>query len=316
MTLPNRFQFKGCRSLVIITLLLTAAGCFKGEPRVTGSGVFEATTVSVSPEIAGRIETIPLDDGDTVAAGDLLCRLDTTLLEREKASQAAGFAEIDAAEARATADVTRAVAVLEGARREYDRAKTLLERGSIPRQRYDELETAYTVARRSLAAARAVLETFPARRGRLEAVIAVLEHKISMGTITSPLGGTVLETFAEPGEYAAPGRALLEIADMDAMWIRIYVPEPALPRVAVGNRAKIYLDGDAGEPVMGTVSWISDRAEFTPKNVQTRDARADLVYAVKVNVDRRDSRLKIGMPADVCLEGFQEYERHPYSESR
>ncbi|HPQ42128.1 MAG TPA: efflux RND transporter periplasmic adaptor subunit, partial [bacterium] len=300
----------------VVWIIFSTAGCLNEGPRVTGSGVFEATTVTISPEIAGRIEAIPVEEGDAVAAGDPVCRLDTALMAREKISQETGFAEIDAHEAQAAADAARASASLEGARREYERARLLLDRGSISRQQYDEIETAYSVAQRTVTVARSAIETIRTRRRRLEAALDVLEYKISLGTIASPLTGTVLETYVDAGEYVVPGRSLMDIADLQSMWIRIFVPEPDLAQIVIGNRAKVYLDGAGGKPVMGTVSWIADTAQFTPKNVQTRSARADLVYAVKITVDQPDDRLKIGMPADVCLEGFPEYEHHPYPESR
>lgn len=293
-------------------LLFTVSGCLNNEPQVTGSGVFEAVSVMVSPEIAGGILTLPVDEGSRVTRDDTVCTIDTSALQVEKQARQSGFAEIDAKETQARAEIERAQAVLDGAQREFQRAKTLLERGSIPQQRMDDAETAYNVARRTLTAANAVLDTFPAARATLEAAIAVIDDKIARGTIRSPITGVVLEKYFEAGEMAAPGRPLFKVADLSEMWIRIYVSGNDLNRVKLGSAAHVYVDGDTGPALEGRVTWVADQAEFTPKNAQTRDARADLVYAVKVTVTNRDNRLKIGMPADVCLEGFPEYEQHPH----
>lgn len=298
--------------IFIVISMFTAGGCLNNKPTVTGSGVFEAVSVMVSPEIAGRIVSLPVDEGTGVTQGDPVCTIDTSALEVEKRSRQAGFAEIDAKETQAKAEIARAQVVLDGAQREFQRAKTLLERGSIPQQRMDDAETAYNVARRTLTAATSVLDTFPASRASLEAAIAVIDDKITRGRILSPITGIVLEKYFEAGEMAAPGRPLFKVADLSEMWIRIYVSGNDLNRVKLGAAARVYVDGDTGPALQGRVTWVADQAEFTPKNAQTRDARADLVYAVKVTVINSDNRLKIGMPADVCLEGFPEYEPHPH----
>ncbi len=302
-------------AIIVSCLVFLSGGCLNNEPLVTGSGVFEAVSVLVSPEVGGRIESFPVDEGSALAKGDVICRVDTSILEIEKLARQTGFAEIDAMEAQAEAEAARAQAVLDGAQREYQRAKTLQERGSIPQQRLDDAETAYTVARRARLTATAAQSSFPAKRASLEAAIAVIDDKIARGTVVSPLNSVVIEKYFEPGEMAVPGRSLVKLADLSEMWIRIYIPGSDLDKVHPGSAARIYLDGDIETALNGRVTWVAEQAEFTPKNAQTRDARAELVYAVKVTVTNSDNRLKIGMPADVCLEGFPEYDRHPHSKA-
>ncbi|HKP16003.1 MAG TPA: HlyD family efflux transporter periplasmic adaptor subunit, partial [Gemmatimonadaceae bacterium] len=135
-----------------------------------------------------------------------------------------------------------------------------------------------------------------------DARVAQIAERIAKSRITAPFAGTVLATYTRAGEYVQPGQPLFRLADLDTLTLRAYVTEVQLAQVKLGQRVQVSVDGASGRVALpGTVSWIASKAEFTPTPVQTRDERADLVYAVKILVSNRGGMLKIGMPADVEL---------------
>ncbi len=299
-------------SLSIVTML---TACMRKEPEITGSGVIEATEITISSAVPGEITLLSVDEGDTVEKGQTLIRLDMSQIELERAAAAANEAEIDAMEKETTARISQAQTALAGAKKQFDRARKLKKKGSISNQKYDDIDTAYRLAEKKLAAARTALAVFPAKRQALQARLAVLDRRIRDGIITSPLTCSVIEKIAEQGERALPGRPLLKLADMQHVWVKIYIGEFDLGKVKLGAAAKVFVDSFPGKSFPGRVTWVSDTAEFTPKNVQTRNARADLVYAVKVELDNPDGVFKIGMPVDVNLQGFPEYNQTRISET-
>ena len=306
-----RFCSSGMKLSYGMLILLLIPGCVKEEVQVTGSGTVEATDMFISPGASGQILELNVDEGSDVKAGDLIARLDLSQLVLEKASLAAGLAEINAQEAQGDVQLNLASTVLDGAKKNYDRAKVLKKKGSISDQKFDDAETNYRVSLRKVEVAEAALQVFPAKRHSLETRLAVLDDQISEADVISMSSGRVVEKYVEAGERVSIGKPLVKIAQLDTVWVKIYVGEPDLGRVKLGGRALIYVDSFPNKGFPGTIVWISDVAEFTPKNVQTRDARADLVYAVKVQMKNSDGIFKIGMPVDVCLEGFPEFNRVP-----
>ncbi|MBD3235917.1 MAG: HlyD family efflux transporter periplasmic adaptor subunit, partial [Candidatus Eisenbacteria bacterium] len=181
-----------------------------------------------------------------------------------------------------------------------ERVRQLAERGSATQQQLDDLVTQEHAARQRLTALEAGREAARAQIAQAQAALRLLEHSIDDGVLRAPHAGTILTTFVSEGELITAARAVLEMADLQHFWIKVYVPAEALGEIALDETARVY-PGDQGEaPLTGRIAWIASEAEFTPKNVQTRDARADLVFAVKVELDNPDGRLKPGLPADVA----------------
>ncbi|MBN1355412.1 efflux RND transporter periplasmic adaptor subunit [bacterium] len=288
--------------------MMLAAGCEPETPALTGSGIIEAEERLISAGMGSEILECPVVEGRIVKQGDVIAILDVTGLELERQAAASSIVEIEAQDRQFRAQVAQAQTALEGARKNYDRARILKQKGSISDQSYDDAETAYLVARRQLETAGALLEAIPARKTVLESQLKVIDYRISTGTVTAPIDGTVLEIYAECGERIAPGQPIVKLADLTSVWVKIYIGAVDLGRVKLRAGARIEVDAFPGRVFNGEISWISDRSEFTPKNIQTRDARADLVYAVKVRVPNPQGVFKIGMPVDVRLEGFPEYD--------
>lgn len=308
---------------VAAAFLLTACG--EQESTVFGSGTVEATDVLVSAEVRGRVLEVDTAEGSKVDRGELLVRLDPEDYELELAQ---GRQRLIAAEAelamllegareedllRAQAEVSRAEETLELARRTFERTQRLYEAGSATQSDRDSAETQFRQAQAGLQAAEAgyrrLLAARPeeVRRGQAkveEARIAVnrLENCVQDTLVESPLSGTIITQFVDAGEYAAPGAPLVRVADLSTVYLTIYVPGPALSRIRLGQEARIEVDGMPERDFAGRLRRIADEAEFTPRNAQTAEARAQLVYAVEIEVPNPEGIFKIGMPATAYLD--------------
>jgi membrane fusion protein YbhG len=300
-------------------LLLAGCGRAPESDVIVGAGHVEATDVHIAAKVAGRLLKSALQEGDTVKLGQALAELDTTdnLLalrqargDRDQAAaelalRLAGSRPEDIAEA--AAQVASARADLDGAQKDLDRMQALLDRGSGTAKSRDDART-----RRDMTAARlrgteeALARTrhgsrpqeiaeARARLAAMEAHAAALEQQIRDATVTSPLTGVVTEKVAQQGELLQPGSPLCVITDLANAWLTVYVAEPDLARIRLAQPAEVVTDD--GQRRGGHITYISPEAEFTPKNVQTRDERVKLVFKVKVGLDNRDGLFKPGMPA-------------------
>lgn len=287
-------------SLVVPFSLFALAGC-GGDRLPDPSGTFEATVVDIAPVIAGRALAVTRAEGQHVARGDTLVILDTELIALQRAETDARRASLLAERRAATADLQLLRRQRELSATTLDRAETLLAQGSATRQRVDDLAAQRDVADDRIEGARARLAALDAETVRLEAGLAVLDRQLREGVLLSPLDGTVLTRSLEPGEVAAAGRAALRVADLSRLELRIFLEANDLDRVRLGRDLEVAVDAMPGEVFTGRVAWISEEAEFTPKNAQTRHARAQLVHAVKLEVANPGGRLHVGMPAEVRL---------------
>lgn len=283
-------------------LLLLAAGCAEETPDLLwGSGVLEAEDVVISPTIGGRLLLRPVEEGDRVEVGTLVALVDTTALVEGRDLARVGLQAVRVQRLQAETVLAAAGEQLEQAERNRDRVKALVESEAAPRSQLDELETAVELARKQVEAAETTFEVFPVQEREIGLRIASLERQIGECRLTAPRAGTVLTVFAEPGEVVAPGRGVIRIADLNQLFVRVYIPAPLVGRIRLGGEAIVRVDSFPGRTFPGKVVHISEEAEFTPKNVQTAEARADLVFAVKVAVPNAEGYLKIGLPADVEL---------------
>jgi membrane fusion protein YbhG len=320
MSVPSRLAVAG--GAVLLGGLLA---CSRGDDgsSIVASGHVEATEVRLSTKVAGTLDELALDEGDPVEKGQTIARIDTTDAElalrgaRADRSQAgadlrlrlAGFRSEDIAEAEA--QVARARADLEGAERDLARMQGLLDSGSGTTKARDDAKTHRDLAAAALDAARERLrkmkagsrpEEIDAARARLaaaEARIAQLQQEIDDATVVSPVSGVVTEKLAEAGELATRGTALVVVTDLKDAWLNVYVSEPDLARIRIGQEAEVVTDD--GQKRRGHITFVASRAEFTPKNVQTRDERVKLVYKVKIGLDNDDGLFKPGMPAEARL---------------
>lgn len=307
MMLETRFRPRARtarRGVLALLAALPLAACHE-EPAADAYGNFEAVEVVVSAQNPGTLLDFTPREGDRLEAGARVAILDTVQLSLERAQL---LAQVEAAGARLTEAARQmevVAAQLEVARRSYERTKRLFDSRAATAQQLDQAERDYrTLAaqERAVGAQRAsVGRELEATRARVEQV----EDRIARSIVSNPVAGTVLTTYARVGELAQPGMPLYRIANLDTLELRAYVDGGQLPGVTLGAAVRVRVDrgGDSLRTLPGEVSWISDRAEFTPTPVQTREERVDLVYAVKVRVPNPGGVLKIGMPGEVDFGG-------------
>jgi HlyD family secretion protein len=289
--------------LLVVSLLLSAAlaGCGKDDNKIGGSGLIEATESVISAESAGRVVQHRFDEGALVSTGDTLVVIDPSNLELELAAARAGLDVLRAQLSTARVQVNQATSAEEYAQSEFARVERLLKSGTATQKQFDQVEFERNQATLAREAAQAQVRTLDAQLAKSEADIARLERRMKDCYALSPLDGVVTEKFVEPGELLSPGKAIARVARLDTVTVKVYLTTGQFAGVKLGDRATVSTEsGDREFP--GTVIWTSDKAEFTPKNVQTEEARADLVYAVKVSVPNSDRTLKIAMPVFVKLE--------------
>lgn len=295
----TRWGRAGLLLLVLLPVMLWTAGCGQSHaPGFLGSGTLEATEVVLSAQTGGTVTGLTREEGDKAVNGDLLATIDVEKLELQRHELAAGLAEVAANRVAADAAETQAKDALTNTDAQYRRIKELHDRGSATQKQLDDTTTALNAARSQLTAARSQRPLLDARQARIEAGMALLDRQIADGKITSPIAGTVVEKYMEVGETAMPGSRVYKLADLDHFWVHVYVAAGDLGKIQLGQKVKVLADA-IEKPFDGTISWTSPEAEFTPKNVQTRQSRAELVYAVKVTLVAGAENLKIGMPVEV-----------------
>ena len=288
-------------SLIAILLMFPFSGCGQGDTSHGGSGFIEANDVIVSAETAGRIEARFFDDGSSVKAGDTLAIIDPSRLQLGLASAQAVRHTSTANLETARLQVERTKETEKYARSERDRVSRLLTSGSATQKQMDQLEYELTQAVNAYRGAVANVTVIETQIQKIDADLDLLKRQLDDCYLTSPLTGIVVEKYIEPGEVVSPGKAIAKIANLDTVWVKVYLPAGAFSTVKQGDQATVSTES-GGTKYTGHVIWTSDEAEFTPKNVETAKSRANLVYAVKVQLANRDGLLKIGMPVFVSLE--------------
>jgi HlyD family secretion protein len=299
------------------------------------SGQVEATEVQVAALVGGRLLELRPDEGDRVQAGELVARLDATdtelALARARAERDQADAQLrllragarvedirqaeaqlataqsearaaDAEVAVAEADASRFEALLESKAGTPKQRDDAVARRDVARARARSAEDRVRAARENLARLRAGArpEEIDAARARVaaaDAQIATLQKAITDAVVTAPVGGTVTERLVDVGELVQPRAPILIVTNLDEVWANVYVDEPSVPRLKIGQTATLFTDA-GGPGIRGVISYISPSAEFTPRNVQTAEDRSKLVYRVKVTVDNKDGVLKAGMPVE------------------
>jgi HlyD family secretion protein len=293
----RRYEMRNLMMIILALLLL--AGCGADDTGVSGSGFMEATTVVVSAEASGVLESLYVDEGSRVSRGEVLGVIDTVTVSLELGSARASLEAARMAARVASIDIDRAVQDESLARKEYDRTSTLRSQGTAAQQQYDKAENHLRQSELSVKLAKATLGSRRAEVARLESQIDLLLDRLGKCRPASPLTGLVTGKYTEAGELLSPGRPIVEVARTDSMWVKVYVPAHNLTGIRIGDEAGVDPEDGRHEPLSGRVIWVAQEAEFTPKNVQTEKARADLVYAVKVSVKNPGGELKIGMPVMV-----------------
>ena len=295
----NKFPFFNC--LPIILLLVS---CNSGNKDFDATGTFEATEVTVSAEQNGRLLSFNLTEGMTVGALQQVGLIDTVQL----ALQARLLGATKESIANQRPDLTKQIAAtrqqLEKAEMEQQRFETLVKNQAANQKQLDDAVSAVNVLKRQLEAQISALNnTTQSLNSQMSATdiqrMQVLDQ-LQKCRITTPISGTILSKYVEAGEFVSIGKPLFQMADIEQMYLRAYVTSAQLSNIKIGQSVTVYADFGGGDrkEYPGTVTWISERAEFTPKTILTDDERADLVYAMKVGI-QNDGYVKIGMYGEV-----------------
>ncbi len=298
-----RSSFLSSRRAASALLVLAGSVACGGDTGPDAYGNFEATEVVVAAQTSGPIQRFLFTEGQQVARGELAAVIDTTALALDRQQLSAQRAAVTARSAEVVEQLRLLEVQREIAARVYERTRRLQSQQAATAQQLDQAERDHRTVLAQIEAARAQQRSVGMESQAVEARVAQARDRVSRATVTNPLAGTVLATYAREGEMVNPGQPLYKVASLDTLELRAYVSGAQLTLVKLGQvvDVRVQQGADALLTLPGTVTWIANQSEFTPTPVQTRDERADLVYAVKVRVANRDGVLKIGMPADLTF---------------
>jgi HlyD family secretion protein len=315
--------------LTVFLIMGLAAGLFSGcrheQGIIRASGTIEATDVTVSAEANGKILSVNVTEGSLVEKGDVIALIDSSIpqLQKEQAEAGVVLAEANFAllmKGARSEDIKQAedqlVQVsesLQQAKADYERMEELYSAGSVTKKQYDDAKTRYTVVQAQFSAAQQALsklknlarpediEMAKAKINQAKVAVKLIEKQIKDCTIKAPRRGTVTNKLVEAGEFAVTGSPVVVISDITSMSTTIYVSEAELGKIRIGQTAFITIDTFPDRQFDGIVAYISPNAEFTPKNIQTKEERIKQVFGVKIELDNPEGILKAGIPADAII---------------
>lgn len=289
-----------------IAAVATILSSCSNQQDYDATGIFEATTITVSAETTGKILSMPAEEGDTIFDGETIAQIDTVTLylqyKQIMSQQSATRSSLPDISAQASALRSQ----IAHAQTEVERQSRLLADGATTQKNYDD-------AASQLRTLKAQLEGLLSSLGKNTSTLSdnataaqyqaeQIAEQIAKSTVHSPITGSVLEKYAEAGEFAAPGKPLYKVANLNDIYLRSYFTANQLANLKLGQKVTVIADfgGDEQFEYPGVISWIAQESEFTPKSIQTKDSRANLVYAVKIRV-KNDGRLKLGQYGEVRL---------------
>lgn len=274
--------------------------CGKDE-EADGYGNFEATEITVSAEANGKIEFLDLEEGVLLEKSQQVGLIDTTQLYLNIQQALASLKTIESRSGNVFSQIAVLNEELKTANSEKDRVQNMFSENAATQRQVDQAIGRVNVINQQIKSVGTQNAPIVNELKSIEVQIEKIEDQIQKSKVNSPVKGTVLSKYAEPGEITAFGKPLYKIADISEMTLRVYIGQPQLPQVQIGQKVTVKIDVEDGmKDYEGRISWISSSAEFTPKIIQTKEERVNLVYAVKIIV-QNDSSLKIGMPAEMWI---------------
>lgn len=305
----NKSQIAKSPQLAIIAIIATIATILPGcnhTPDYDATGIFEATDVTVSAETTGKIMWLDIAEGDSVTAGQPLAVIDTCVLTLQQKQILSQKQSARSSSPDIAAQVASLRTQIAHQQNEVKRLQRLLADGATTQKQYDDATAMLRALQGQLDAQLSTLgksqSSISDNASALQYQSEQIAEQIAKSTIKSPLTGTVLIKYAEPGEFATPGKPLYKIANLNDIYLRAYFTANQLANIKLGQKVTVIADfgGDEQYEYPGKITWIAQESEFTPKSIQTKDSRANLVYAVKIAV-KNDGRLKLGQYGEVRL---------------
>ncbi|MEO7424704.1 MAG: HlyD family efflux transporter periplasmic adaptor subunit [Fibrobacteria bacterium] len=294
----------GSVAMVAMAAMAVLTACSgRTDPDFIGSAVVEAQTYQVSAMVQGKLVGLYKQEGQDVAAGDLVAVTDSVPLFLQLQEAAAGLTELKAGTRSKANEIKAAQAEIRGLERDYARIAPLVKEGSLPPQQEDKLSAALDAARLKLAAGQDMLQSLAGKQQGIEARMAQIREQLHRCYLVAPASGRILTRYKNPEEVAAPGQPVFEIGQEDTLRVDFFVPETWLSGIKYGQPVRLRLDSPAGDKhgifLPAAISWIGHEAEFSPKNIQTRESRNELVFRVRALAANKDGMLKRGLPVEV-----------------
>lgn len=288
--------------IYLLAIPLFFAACNNNENGSDAYGNFEAKEVIVSAEAQGKIIEFNIEEGETLKENMYVGCIDTVPLSIQREQLIAQKQAIASKLINVKAQIEvqeEQKAVLET---ELNRVEQLYKDNAATKQQLDDVKGKFDVLTKQIEATKTQINSVNREINVVNKQVKLLNEQIRRAKIINPINGTVLEKYLEANEIAVMGKALYKIARLDEIELRVYVSGSQLPNVKIGQKVKVYIDKDAktNQEYEGEVFWISDQAEFTPKIIQTKEERVNMVYAVKIRV-KNDGIIKIGMPGEVVF---------------
>lgn len=288
------------KNIFLLTFSLVLISCGNGSDKNIYTGVIEGKSIQVPAMIPGKLVQLNANTGDRVIKGQVLAVVDSTELVYQSRQIRAGLQGIAVQEKITNTSLRRAESDLSYMQEKYKRMEKLVASQTMPQQQSDDVKVLLQRAQSAQKAAAQTVQSLAAKREQLLAQLQTVKKKIDDCVITAPDDGIIAGKFFERGEAIPPLSPVLEIIHIDTVEVKIYLAERMLPQVKYGQEVAIHIDGTERE-LAGKISWISPKAEFTPKTILTPETRSSLVYAVKITIPNADGVLKHGMPVEVVL---------------
>ncbi len=290
------------RIVILLSFAIFGFTACSDEDKADGYGNFEATEITISSEAQGKIKYFNVQEGDEIEAGIQVAIIDTTQLHLEKQQLLASKKTVASKSQGVFSQIEVLNQKLKLAEREERRMKNLFAEKAATQRQVDQAEGEVNVIREEINNVKTKNSPIVNEVQLIEAQIAKIDDLIEKSMVENPLKGTVLAQYAEAGEVTSFGKPLYKIADMDTLTLRVYISETQLSDIKLGQEVQVKIDSKKEDmkSYPGRITWISSSAEFTPKTIQTREERANLVYGVDIKV-ANDGSLKIGMPAEMWL---------------
>ena len=289
------------KKIITLIILSSLISCNKNNDKADGYGNFEATEVTISAEANGKIEYLKLEEGDVLEPKIQVGLIDTTQLYFNKQQLLASKTTIFSKSANVLSQIKVLQEQLKTAQIEKKRIQNMFAENAATKRQVDEIDGKVSVIQEQIKSVETQNAPIVNEVKSIEVQVEKINDQIRKSKIINPIKGTVLAKYAEPNEVTAFGKPIYKIADISEMTLRVYVSETQLSSIKVGQNVTVKIDAEKEmKSYQGTISWIASSAEFTPKIVQTKEERVNLVYAVKVKV-KNDGSLKIGMPAEMWI---------------
>ena len=289
------------KKIITLLLLTSLISCNKNNDKADGYGNFEATEVTISAEANGKIEYLKLEEGDILEPKTQVGLIDTTQLYFNKQQLMASKSTVNSKSANVLSQIKVLQEQLKTAQIEKKRIQNMFAENAATKRQVDEIDGKVGVIQEQIKSVETQNAPIVNEVKSIEVQIEKINDQIQKSKIINPIKGTVLAKYAEPNEVTAFGKPIYKIANISEMTLRVYVSETQLSSIKVGQNVTVKIDAEKEmKSFQGTISWIASSAEFTPKIVQTKEERVNLVYAVKVTV-KNDGSLKIGIPAEMWI---------------